>query len=109
MIAPTVDFFSVVQPTLPRLGDTPYDLLTSSARAAANLLPSWDTAPVVLDGDGMTTQAAQAATPIATPAALPSLSSAVGGVFQDAMKSALVGAAAIVILGIGAFILLRGD
>lgn len=102
---------SSVAPAMPPLGDTPYELLTASARATANLLPSWDErAPVVFVGDGSQTQASQNGTaPVTAPADPPSLSSAVSGVFHDALTSALVGAAAIVILGIGAFILLRGD
>lgn len=112
MIPGTVDLFSSIVPVaLPRLGDTPYALMSASARIAGGLASSWDnTVPVVYVGDGSQTQAAQNGSGSATaPAETPSITSAIGGAFKSALSHTLLGAAGIVLLGVGAFVLLRGD
>lgn len=102
-------YSSVPSVTLPRLGDTPYDLLTASARRTAGNVSSWDEhTPVVLAGDGSETASTLNGATSVVPS-LPSVGSALGGVFTDALNHTLLGAAGIVLLGVGAFILLRGD
>lgn len=99
-------------PTLPRLGDTEYALLPSSARRTAGLAESWDErVPVVYAGDGTQSQASLNGGPLdavaaAAAAALPSTPS-FGGVFSSAINHTLLGIAGIVVLGIGVFILVK--
>lgn len=113
-----VDFFDRLDvPSLDRLGDTAFPLRPAGAYATAGLTQS--PVPVVYNGNGTQTQDALSA--ILSPNPMDAFrygkklgtdagnslveTSGLGGL----VNNALLGAAAIALLAVGAYVLLRGD